>query len=77
MTRPLRFRQADVTRAILAAKAAGLEVSKVEINPAGGIVISNIVGHIPTSTEKSVVPTEPTAELSEVEKWKAKYGASN
>ena len=74
MTRPLRFRQADVTRAILAAKAAGLEVSKVEITTQGGIVISNVVGHIPTSTEKSAVLAEPAGELSEVEKWEAEYG---
>jgi hypothetical protein len=75
MSRPLRFRQADVTRAILAAKAAGLEVSKVKIDTHGCIEITNAVGHIPTSTEKSAVPAEPAEELSEVEKWKAEYGA--
>jgi hypothetical protein len=67
--RPAKFRQIDVTRALRAAKAAGLEISKVEINADGGIVITNLVGYLPTVTEKSVVPNP-----SPVEKWKAKYG---
>ena len=77
MTRALRFRPADVTRAIQAAQAAGLCVEKVEIKPDGSVVISNAVGHIPTSTENSAVLAEPAGELSEVEKWKARYGKAN
>jgi hypothetical protein len=66
--RPARFRQVDVTRALRAARAAGLEVSKVEINAEGGIVITNSVGHIPTLTGESAVPPEQGA----YERWKAK-----
>ena len=77
MTRVLRFRPADVTRAIQAAQAAGLTVSEVRIDAQGGIVISNAVGYIPTSTENSAVLAEPAEELSEVEKWKAKYGKAS
>jgi hypothetical protein len=69
MTRATRFRQADVTRAIRAAQAAGLQVEKVEIDPQGHIVISNAVGHIPT-TVNTVAP-EPSA----LERWKAKQNA--
>jgi hypothetical protein len=65
---PARFRQVDVTRALRAARAAGLEVSKVEINAEGGIVITNSVGHIPTLTGESAVPPGP----SDYEIWKAK-----
>lgn len=39
MTAPARFRQADVTRAIRAAQAAGVPSPKVEIEPSGKIVI--------------------------------------
>jgi hypothetical protein len=70
VNRPARFRQADVTRALKAARAAGIEVSKVEINADGGIVITNVVGHIPTVTENSVVPPAHAA----YERWKAKHG---
>jgi hypothetical protein len=66
--RPARFRQADLTRALKAARAAGLEIAKVEINAEGGIVITNSVGHIPTLTPESVVPPGQAA----YERWKAK-----
>jgi len=36
---PLTFRQQDLVRAIKGAKAAGLEVSKVEIDNNGKIVV--------------------------------------
>jgi hypothetical protein len=37
---PVTFRQSDLVRAIKGAKAAGLEVAKVEIDRAGKIVIA-------------------------------------
>jgi len=66
--RPALFRQVDVTRALRAARAAGLEVSEFKISAQGDIVISNAVGHIPSLTEKSAVPSGP----SDYELWKAK-----
>lgn len=40
--RPLLFRQADVTRAVKGAQAAGLVVERVEIDANGKIVVSSI-----------------------------------
>jgi hypothetical protein len=71
--RPAKFRQADLTRALRAARAAGLEISKVEINADGGIVITNTVGYLPAVTEESVVPKG----LSDYELWKAKRSAKS
>jgi hypothetical protein len=47
--RGTRFRQADIARAVKGAKAAGLSVSKIEIDPNGSIVITSGVpdGHPP------------------------------
>ena len=70
--RPAKFRQVDVTRALKAARAAGLEVSRYEIGVDGRIVIFNEVGHIPTVTDKSVVPGPTDYEL-----WKAKRNAKS
>jgi DNA-binding MarR family transcriptional regulator len=50
---PSTFRQSDVTRAIKAAVAAGVEIQRVEIDPNGRIVII-------TATE---------AERREVNEW--------
>ena len=36
---PSTFRQKDVTRALRAAKAAGVEIVRVEIDPNGKIII--------------------------------------
>jgi hypothetical protein len=69
MTRRVPFRQIDVTRAIRAAKASGVEISKVEIHPDGRIEISNAVGYMPT-TVNTAAP-EPSA----LERWKAKQDA--
>jgi hypothetical protein len=45
------FRQQDVTRALRAAKAAGLEVSGYEVDPATGkIIVRTISGGQPVST---------------------------
>jgi len=58
MTRRLAtFRQLDVTRALRAARAAGLEVSGYEIDPVTGKIIVN------TSTGAKPSPA------SELDKW--------
>ena len=36
---PCTFRQIDVTRALRAAKAAGIEVDRIEIAPDGTIIV--------------------------------------
>ena len=43
--RPCTFRQADVTRALRAAKAAGYTVDKMKIDQAGNIVIVMRMGN--------------------------------
>ncbi len=40
MTAPARFTQADITRLIKGAKAAGLDVQSVRVAPTGEIVVS-------------------------------------
>jgi hypothetical protein len=37
--RPAAFRQIDLTRALRAAKAAGIDIARIEIDPDGRIVI--------------------------------------
>ena len=54
-----RFRQSDLTRALKAAIAAGLEVAAVEIDPTGKIVIMTRA-------------TELTAPKNALDKWMAK-----
>lgn len=45
------FRQADLTRALRAARAAGIEVAKFEIDPGTGkIIVSTITACQPVST---------------------------
>lgn len=39
MTTPAKFRQADVTRAVKGAQAAGIRVGRIQIDPRGQIVI--------------------------------------
>jgi hypothetical protein len=39
MSRVVRFRQADISRAVKGAKAAGIPVSQIEIGPDGRIVL--------------------------------------
>ncbi len=51
---PLTFRQCDLVRAIKGAKAAGLDISKVEIDKDGKIVV--IIGKSdPTRDPKEIV----------------------
>jgi hypothetical protein len=61
--RPSTFRQQDVTRALRAARAAGLEVSGYEIDPATGKIIVN------TSGVGSLVPTLDSA----LDRWLARH----
>lgn len=39
VSRPATFRQSTVTRAIKAARAAGLDVARVEIDPSGRVTV--------------------------------------
>lgn len=39
MSAAVRFKQADITRAVKGAKAAGLRVTRFEIDPLGKIVV--------------------------------------
>ena len=43
-SRPAPFRQSDVCRAVKGAKAAGVEVKRVEIDPSGKIIIVSAHG---------------------------------
>jgi hypothetical protein len=60
---PASFRQRDVTAALRAALAAGLEISKVEVDPTTGkIVIVTIAGG----------DKEP---ITDLDKWLVQHGA--
>ncbi len=60
MSRPALVRQADITRAIRAAKAQGLAVAGVELQPDGSV---------------RVLTNEPQARpLSALEAWRVKQG---
>jgi hypothetical protein len=45
MVRGVRFRQADISRAVKGAKAAGISVSRIEIDADGKIVITSGIAH--------------------------------
>ena len=55
-----RFRQSDLSRALKAALAAGLEIAAVEIDPTGKIVIMTGA-------------TELTAPKNALDKWMTKH----
>jgi hypothetical protein len=57
--RKVRFRQIDMTRALRAAKAAGIGVERVEIDPASGKIVVIAKG------EGSAEPTKP------LDEWRA------
>jgi hypothetical protein len=60
------FRQADVTRAIKGAVAAGVDIARVEIDRTGKIVIV---------TGKPLDATSPQDELNrELQEWEAGHG---
>lgn len=62
MTRRLAvFKQVDLKRAIKGAKAAGLDIDRVEIDPVGKIVL--------------FTKSESGALLSPLERWKQEHGA--
>lgn len=65
MNRPHRFKQADVARAVKGATAAGLCVSRVEIDAQGTIVL--VLG--------SPVQKDPAPALSAYDAWRAKRDA--
>lgn len=50
---PLTFRQRDLVRALKGAKAAGLEISKVEIDKDGKIIV--VVGKPDTRTDMTEI----------------------
>jgi hypothetical protein len=53
---PSKFRQRDLMRALKGAKAAGIEVGRIEIDPDGKIVV--------------ITASHPEEALSPLEKWK-------
>jgi len=61
---PSRFRQQDVTRAIRAAKAAGLEIQRFEIAPDGKIMFV-------TRSDTVAGSSEP---MSPLDSWRASRG---
>jgi hypothetical protein len=63
MSRPSVFRQQDVTRALRAAKSAGLCVAGYEIDPATGRI------HVNTGA-----PTAKDTGASDLDKWLVKHG---
>jgi Cys-tRNA synthase (O-phospho-L-seryl-tRNA:Cys-tRNA synthase) len=62
-----KFRQVDVTRALRAAKAAGMPISRVEIDAQGKIVIVSDVAHITTHVAPGRVA---------LERWKAEQNGT-
>jgi hypothetical protein len=62
------FRQQDVTRAVKAVAAAGVEIARIEIDKAGKIIIVSLVG----------VATEPHSDLDkELQEWEViRHGQS-
>jgi len=63
MARPSTFKQVDVSRAVRATKAAGLEIARIDIAPDGRI-----------SVVTTALNTPPTPD-SPFDAWKAKQNA--
>jgi hypothetical protein len=53
VNRPTTFRQTDLKRALRAAKAAGLEVSQLELDPVTGRIIITTTTETGTGTQTS------------------------
>lgn len=69
MTRgPNHFRQADVARAIAAAKSAGLPIARIEIDPLTGKIVV-IVGE-PSKGEPAVEPSTGPEILAPVQRMR-------
>jgi len=58
-----KFKQTDVVRAVKAARAAGLDVARVEIKPIGEIVIHH-----------QTAPEEPT---NAFDQWQSKHARAS
>jgi hypothetical protein len=69
--RPAKFRQVDVTRALRAAKAAGITVSRYEIDTDGKIVVVSGSPDLEFSGETQEMRAE--RKLAE---WDARHGAA-
>lgn len=54
MTRPSRFKQSDLTRALKAAVAAGLQPNSAKIDPVGGEILMTFAGAGSVASENSV-----------------------
>jgi hypothetical protein len=61
---PSTFRQQDVTRAVKAVTAAGVEIGRIEIDKAGKIVI------VPATA----LTAEPDDLDIELQQWEARHG---
>lgn len=63
---PSTFRQQDVTRAVRAVAAAGVDIQRVEVDREGKIVIV---------TGKPALPENPSSDLDrELAEWEARHG---
>jgi hypothetical protein len=56
--KPSSFRQTDVLRAIKAAKAAGIPISRVKIEPSGAIIIDCEAAPGPADSTGTAEPNE-------------------
>jgi len=59
--RPAPFRERDVVKALKGARAAGIEIARIEIDPVGKIVL--------------MASADSRELLSPLEKWKQDHGA--
>ena len=63
-----KFRQVDVTRALRAAKAAGMAISRCEIDPQGKIVLVSLVANVATTQDEADAAFD---------KWEREHGEAN
>lgn len=67
MRGPNKFRQREITRTIKAAKAAGVEVDRIEVDPDGKIVV-HVVGQDGSPKKKETNTAD--AAMEELERLK-------